>query len=247
MLGEMGSRVVPWIKAARRWRSIARAMRTLTGTLLVFAVGSLIAACAGFRGGWESFAYIGDMPPPPPPESRTPHEAHERSLLAVPGLRLRVTIGNQLRTYDTQVYLYVLPLSIDPRSVPTRDVAPGRTRVYVNVMPLEPGFVFEPQRAVLSVAGKSHRALAGYEFGRWDAQGNRVTEGGRWEHRAIDQALPLDEVNRQYLLSIDFDTAAPSPQSRDIAVDLSHALRSPDRPPVPLIRFLPVRWKESYS
>ena len=53
-----------------------------------------------------------------------------------------------------------------------------------------------------------------------------------------------------YLLSLDFDVPVPWPQSDDIALDLSAALKdmgNAGSPPLPLIRFAPVRWKEGYT
>ncbi|MOA70392.1 hypothetical protein D3C78_1992390 [compost metagenome] len=57
----------------------------------------------------------------------------------------------------------------------------------------------------------------------------------------------MGEVGRRYLLSIDFVTPVPSPQWRDITVDLSQALSAPNHPPLPLIRFVPLRWKQGYT
>lgn len=212
---------------------------------LLFACTS-IASCAGYRGGWESFAYIGDTPPAAPPEARTPYEASVRNSLAVPGLRLHVTINNQLQTHDTQLYLYVIPLPGNPGG-DSQQSEPGKTRVSIRVTPTEPGFVFSPALAVLGLAGESFGGAAGHEFGQWDAEGRRIERGGAWGYRRIESEFHLDEVGRPYHLSIDFDTPMPSPRSRDITLDLSRALRSPERPPIPLIRFAPIRWSESYS
>jgi hypothetical protein len=57
----------------------------------------------------------------------------------------------------------------------------------------------------------------------------------------------LHAVQEQYLLSIDFDAPSPGPEVPDIAIDLSRALRAPGLAEVPLIRFVPVRWKEGYT
>ena len=212
-------------------------------TLVLASV--LCTGCAGFRGGWESVAYLGESPPaadaPAEGRARTPPE------LDVPGLKLRVTIDNELRTYDTQVYLFALPLSIDPRDVHVKNVESGKTRVFVTATPEAPGFVFRPAAAVLQVGAERFRGAAGFEFDRWDEAWNRVEEGGRWDHRPVDGAFTLSEAGRRYYLSIDFATPLPSPESPDIAVDLSQARRSAMWPPLPLIRFAPVRWKEGYT
>lgn len=216
-----------------------------TLTIVTALLGALLAGCAGYRGGWESVAYVGDAPSAI--ESRASDQPRGAPALNLPGLTLRVTINNQVRTYDTQVYLYVLPLSVDPRSVQTGALEPGRTRVYVNVTPRAAGFVFRPTLATLHVGGARHGGSAGYVFGRWDEQGNRVERGGTWAHRPVTAELTLTEVGRTYLLSIDFPAPLPSPESRDIALDLSRALLAPEQPALPLIRFAPRRWKESYS
>jgi len=193
-------------------------------TLVFCASLAILAGCAGYRGGWESVPYVGDAPP-----------ARE---LALPGLKLAVQIDNRLRTYDTQVYLFVLPLSVDPREVYTQNHQPGKTRVFVSVTPEASGFVFEPTKATLTIGAQRFTGAEGFEFGKWD---------GKWEHRPVGAQFALHEPGRRYLLSIDFVAPAPSPESRDIVLDLSQALRSQAHPPLPLIRFAPVRWKEGYT
>lgn len=210
--------------------------------LLCLVLG--LCACAGYRGGWESRAYIG---PTPPAGEEDPSSAGNRPAMTLPGLQLEIAIDNQLRTYDTQVYLFVLPLSIDPRRVYPRNHEPGKTRVHVTVTPSEPGFVFRPERAVLHIGEQHFAGSAGFEFGMWNAEGQRVREGGAWAHRPVGTHLPLSEPGRKYLLSIDFPTPVPSPESRDLSLDLSRALVSPRQPAVPLIRFAPVRWKQGYT
>lgn len=165
----------------------------------------------------------------------------------MPGLKLRVTIDNQVRTYDTQVYFFALPLSVDPRNVYPKNVASGKTRVFVTVTSQVPGFIFRPTAAVLQVADQRFTGAAGFEFGLWDNEWKRVERGGRWEHRPIVSEFALTEVGRRYYFSIDFVTPVPSPESQNIVLDLSQALKSSTEPPVPLIRFAPVRWKEGYT
>lgn len=206
----------------------------------------LLAECAGYRGGWESVPYVGEQPPTLP-EYRTPFEARKRSELKLPGVTLSVAIHNQTRTYDTQVYLFVLPLSVDSRTVQTQPGEPGRTRVSLSVSNTNGDLVFRPQAAKLFVAGKAVPALAAFEFGMWDAAGNRVTSGGTWAHRVIDEEQSLPEVGRTYHLSIDFPVPVPSPAESGIALDLSDALRAPGKPTIPIIRFNPTRWKQGYT
>ncbi|RPI47668.1 MAG: hypothetical protein EHM59_03505 [Betaproteobacteria bacterium] len=192
-------------------------------------------------------AYIGEAPVVAAEDRNAGAAARAAPSLRLPGLELEVTLDNTLRTYDTQVYFFVLPLSVDPRRVYPKNNVPGRTRLYVTVTPADPGFVFEPSQAVLAVTNRHFTGIAGYEFGMWDANGKHVTAGGKWDHRSVGARLALSEPGRRYYLSIDFDTPVPSPESPDISVDLSRALRAPQHPPIPLIRFAPVRWKDGYT
>lgn len=213
---------------------------------LVASVALNLSGCAGFRGGWDSVAYIGDRPPAEYAEVRADRAARP-PVLRLPGVDLAVSIDNRLRTYDTQVYLFALPLSVDPRNVYSKNVEPGKTRVFVTVTPSEPGFVFRPGAAVLHVEGRRFTGVEGFEFGMWTSDWERVTEGGIWDHRPVGEEFRLLEPGRKYLLSVDFDTLVPSPESAAIALDLGRALASPHSPAIPLIRFAPVRWKEGYT
>lgn len=196
-----------------------------------------LTACAGFRGGWESRPYIAQA---------AASAASESPVLDLPGLQLEVALPNRLRTYDTQVYLYVLPLVIDPRDAYMQKPRPGWTRVHLTVTPATADFIFHPAQARLQIAGKSYAGAAGFEFAQWDAQGLRVQQGGQYEHKPV-ASLSLAEAGRRYILSIDFPVDMPSPQGSELALDLSAALVSPAQPVLPLIRFQPVKWKQSYS
>lgn len=220
-------------------------MRTRPAVSLCLLLLLGLAGCAGFRGGWESFAYLGDTPP----DTRGLAELPEfsRPPLVASGLELAVTLDNSLRTYDTHLYLFVLPLYFSPRPVYFDNRTPGRTRVYITVTPRVPGFVFRPQQAVLGFANRRFTGSAGFEFAQWDAQGKAATQAGRWEHQPRQEGFVLGEVGRRYLLSIDFATPVPSPELHDITVDLSQALSAPDQPPLPPIRFVPLRWKQGYT
>jgi hypothetical protein len=197
-----------------------------------------LVSCAGFRGGWESVAYLGEQPPVAPSPS-APFE--------LPGLSLRVTLHNRARTSDTQVMLFVVPVSIDPRRGSAQGVAPGRTRVYVNATPTIEGWLFRPLGATLSFDGKSFVSDAGWIFGQWDAQGRRVERGGSYDHQRVDDSLRLGQPGQVHLLSLDFPTSAPDPQRRDIVLDLGPTLRAESLPAVPTIRFQPTRWEEGYT
>ena len=205
-----------------------------------------LAACAGFRGGWESVPYVGDTPPSLP-ESRTPFEARERSRLQLAGITLDVGINNQTRTHDLQVMLFALPVMVDPRTVQTQTVEPARTRVSLRVTGTDGDFVLRARHARLIVRGQAVSAIGAHAFGLWDSAGNRVSSGGQWAHRPLDDEHAIGQGAHPDVLSIDFPLPTPSPAEAGIALDLSEALRAPGKPVIPLIRFHPTRWKEGYT
>jgi len=221
---------------------------TLQRCDLITALASmvLLTACAGFRGGWESVPYIGDAPPPELVGAVSNTPPHMRTPLGFAGLKLRVSLDNQLRTYDNKIYFGV-PLSVDPRNVSTDNNVPGRTRVRIAVTPEDSTLVFRPELAVLTIDGLQLQPIGGVDTDFWDAHGQRVKEGGKLESRAVVGELQLDLAGYTYYLAIDFPAPAPSPETAQISVDLGRALASPRHPELPLIRFAPVRWKEGYQ
>jgi hypothetical protein len=206
---------------------------------MAWCVAAPLTGCAGFRGGWESVAYIGDTPPADLKGPSSPFE--------LPGVSLRVTINNRLRTGDTQVMLYVVPMSIDPRDVYAQSPVPGRTRVFLDTTPRASGWLFRPRAAVLSFGGARHGADTGHEFAQWDNDGQRVDRGGHYDHHPVVGERALADVGRPYLLSMDFPVSVPDPRSRDIVLDIAQCLVAASRPALPLIRFAPGRWEEGYT
>lgn len=207
--------------------------------VLVVATCLLLSSCAGFRGGWESMPYIGDSPRTPS-VYRTRYEESERSTLLFPGLKARVDLNNRIRDSDYQVY-GVVPVPIDYSENRASLIKPERVSLRLEIR--EEGFVFRSRLAVLGFAGKTASALAGYERGKYDLSGYK---GGFWK-----EPIPMAE---EYILSpgiyylfVEFPLPVPVPQTPDITLDLSKALQAPGKPPIPLIRFLPVRWEEGYS
>jgi hypothetical protein len=220
-------------------------MNRLSRLCVILTLCTIAAGCAGFRGGWESVAYTRRIASTTP---RSQHSGGEREL-NLPGVKLNVSIDNRLQTYDTQIF-FGLPLSIDPRNVYPKNLHPGKTRVFVNVTPQTGGFVFRPLLASLVIGGKQYAAVRGFEFGRWGAEGKQTNTGGTWEHRDIGAGLALTQPHQRYLLSLEFDVPVSSPKSSEISLDLSRALEdlgSVGDPPLPLIRFAPVKWEEGYT
>jgi hypothetical protein len=216
--------------------------------LVILMLSAFSVGCAGFRGGWESVAYVGEASSIASSQSQASSTV-DKPELDLPGVKLQVSIDNQLRTYDTQI-IFGLPLSVDPRNVYPKNHQPGKTRVFVTVVPQTGGFVFRPLLASLVIDGRRHQAQRGLQFGAWNAQGKLAEHGGKWEHHDVGTELPLIQPGKRYLLSLEFDTPVPSPESHGIMLDLSDALT--DRQnfndfPIPPIRFTPVRWNEGYT
>ncbi|MBK8229043.1 MAG: hypothetical protein IPK72_00375 [Candidatus Eisenbacteria bacterium] len=205
------------------------------------------AACAGFKGGWKSVAYVGEAPSETVVNEAEKGLINGRSKLALPGAQLEVEIDNRLRTYDMHVYLFVLPLWWNPRDVYAENHEEGWTRVYLTITPSDSSFVFRPTEAVLRMESGRFPGARGFEFGIWNEAGQRITEGQGWAHRPLASDVALDVPGRRYHLSIDFETPVPSPKSQQIELDLSRALVSPEHPETPVIRFAPVRWKLGYT
>ncbi|MBP6901949.1 MAG: hypothetical protein KBC73_17770 [Burkholderiaceae bacterium] len=209
------------------------------------ATPSLLAACAGYRGGWESVAYVGGAPSTAIVERR-PLPAGPRPDLGLPGLRLAVDLNNRLQDHDTQFMLVAVPVKLDfiDRQRPPAD--PGSTWVTLKVTPLDEGFVFEPKRARLALDQAWTMAREGHEFGRREAPGQPAPQGGDDRWHAIGDGVALAD-GHTYHLGLVFPVPTPSPRRPDIQLDLSQALRSPRQAALPLIRFLPTPWREGYA
>lgn len=227
-----GARVATWW-----WRVAA--------PLVVAAL--LLPGCAGYRTGWESLAYLGDVPPPPPPETRSAFEAESRPPMVVPGLAFKAVLDNRLQTGDTQVALAVVPTQLDRRERAAPGASPLQTRVALRVTVLAPGFVFEPRGAVLRVGTERYAATGGGVSTPFVLPASGVYFGLPPVPQDIAGPASLGDIGFTYELSLLFPAPTPGPQRADIALDLSSALRSPAQPPLPLVRFLPIRWRAGYT
>lgn len=219
--------------------------RHLVAVFAALTLGTFAAGCAGYRGGWASVPYTGDRAPHPTdlPESARLFDLEE---VKVPGTRLRVSLNNRLRTYDYQVWFAAVPVSGDPRDVLLGD-QDGKTRVYLSVTPQTAGFVFRGLAAKLEIDGRVHAPIAARRFGQFDAAGNVVERGGKWQYVELASEFALTQPGTIYGLSLVFDVPVPAAETAKISIDLSEALRDPALPPIPLIRFQPVRWREGYT
>lgn len=220
-------------------------MRT-PNILRVLALSFPLAGCAGYRGGWESVPYVGDALPQRAP-SPSPYDSRERARLRFDALTVVATIDNQVRTYDTKIIAFVVPVSVDRRLVPTVKPQPRRTRVTLQLSGMTADFELQPALARFTVGDSTVRGIAGSVFGMWDAAGQRVANGGEWGDKATGERFALTERNRTYILNIDFPISSPSPELRTITLDLSQALRAPGVPALPVIKFTPAKWKHGYT
>jgi hypothetical protein len=217
----------------------------LIAALAALAGAVSLAGCAGYRGGWASVPYTGDRAPHPTdlPESARLFDLEE---VKVPGTRLRVSLNNRLRSYDYQVWFAVVPVSGDPRDALLGD-QDSKTRVYLSVTPQTAGFVFRGRAAKLEIDGRVYMPIAARRFGQFDAAGNVVERGGKWQYVELGPEFALTQPGTIYGLSLVFDVPVPAAETAKISIDLSEALRDPALPPMPLIRFQPVRWREGYT
>lgn len=202
-------------------------MRIWLATLAVWA--TLLSGCAGFRGGVESAAYI--------PDTEESVDILSRKFFRLPGLDLHVQLDNRLQRRDVQVILFVVPVMIDLKDRFIDNNRPLRTRAHVTVTALESGFKFRPKLARLKYAGKSYTGLIGFSWAK--------DHDGRFSDQPVDDELELIPGQR-YLLSIDFDLPTPSPNSKDIVLELDDALESPASE-VPPIYFMPSEWSQGYT
>lgn len=208
-------------------------MRTLIAVL--FAL--LLAACAGYRGGWASVAYVGD---------KVPTEVGAfPSDLGVPDTELRVSLNNLQRTYDYQVWFFAVPVAVDPRTVMSEDHV-GKLRVRLSVAPKTPGWVFRPGEARITIDGRTFTAVRGTRFAQWNEAGQVVKDGGRYDSRDVGAEFALEPSSR-YQLTLEFDAPVPEPEKAQLSLDLSSALRAAGQPAVPPVKFAPVRWKHGYT
>jgi hypothetical protein len=162
--------------------------------------------------------------------------------IVLPGLILSVRLNNMTIDSDIQVYAYVIP--VPGYSVDTPSDEPEKAQVTLFIEPQEEGFVFRPLLATLSVSGQSASGLGGYTTRKYlGFEGGKVN----WEEpKRIADELPLSS-GKFYSFFVEFPLPALSPQAPDVTLDLSKALQAPGQPPIPLIRFLPVRWGNWYG
>ena len=209
----------------------------MTRLLLLFCV--LLAGCAGYRSGEVSRAYIGTPPQAAAIARGTPN------WLQVPGARVRVELGNEVQQREHQVMLFIVPVMVDPRERPLYRADEG-ARLLLEISATEAAH-FSPEHALLWIDGQAYRPsgvqqLTVFDPGQYPLTALRETE----ERAPAGVRYALNRPGRHHQFWLRFSAPLPAP-TQDIRLDLSGALRVPGQPPVPLIRFRPVPWKQGYT
>jgi hypothetical protein len=202
------------------------------------------AACAGYRGGWYSLAYVGD-PPNDPSAPYSASELQQLGRLAFPGLTLQASLNNRLQTGDRKVILFVVPAGYDTRDRRMNYGPADRVRLYLTLTIGDQPWTFDPQAVTLTIDGVTASAKAGHLYGRWNAAGE-ADPAGEYTHQPLTGPLILAAAS-QHELSVDFETAIPAPQKAQISADVSKALQSVAWPAIPVVKFKAVRWKQGYT
>lgn len=203
-----------------------------------------LTACAGFRAGVESIAYIGSadqLPPKPGPSFQSRHNLDWNDV------QLSVELNNKLQTRDHTVMLFVVPTTIDPfdKFIGAKDT--NKLVAYVEMKSMNSKLLFDPAQARFLINGQPHAPVKASEYARWtdDGQVNNVT--GKWGYRDVPAARVLQDPLHNYSFRIEFDLERPSPREENFQLDLSKALQSPNGEPGPVVKFKAVPWKQGYT
>ena len=190
-----------------------------------------LSGCAGFRSGFASIPYIGDVEPI---SEEKFFEFYDHSLV-LPGMELNVYINNRIRTRDIGVMLFVVPMYIDLIDEPYyKDT--DRFQISLSIIPKEQGFTFNPFEVTVTVDGQSFKPAA-----------TELRQGPYNDdiRSVIDKETPLKKDKFQ-AIDMTFDRPVPT-TDRTITLNIGRALIHPQHPAIPTIRFKKVRWKQGYT
>jgi hypothetical protein len=213
---------------------------------LILASILTLSGCGGFRSGFASVPYIGDVEPI---SEEKFFEFYDYSL-ALPGIKLFADINNRIRTRDIAVMLFVVPISIDLINKPYyKDT--DRMKITLKIIPTEPGFDFKPSEVTAAVDGQSLNPAITYlqdtekrvEF--WKSSDGRTLSDYDKLSSVIDKEMPLIK-DKYYTFDMIFDRPVPTPD-KTITLNIGKALTHPQHPTIPKIRFKKIRWKQSYT
>lgn len=190
-----------------------------------------ISGCGGFRSGFASVPYIGDVEPIAEEKF---FEFYDYSLI-LPGMKLDVAINNRIRTRDIAVMLFVVPIAIDVIDRPYYTNT-DRFQISLSIIPKEQGFTFNPMEVKVTVDGQSFKpALTEFRGGPYKSDLRSV----------IEKEISLTK-DTFHAIDMTFDRPVPT-TDRTITLNIGNALMHPHHPAIPTIRFKQVRWKQGYS
>ena len=227
-------------------------MRPLVHLLLLLT----LAGCGGFRGGIESVPYVGEQEPQEASTYRPgPHE------ITLPGLTVRLSLNNTLRTYQYEVMLFIVPTYLNfwdefqHRDAESLELA-------LQFIALESGVTIDPLQFVLTVDNKDFRptgvwvnnlererqAIDAYVKARREAPADQpppIPRSSDWRD-AVTTPVTMRPGEQSPRFLVTFPVPLPSPE-KTLSLDLTPALGASMRFVKPVIRFKPMRWSEGYS
>lgn len=198
--------------------------------LLILLSIFAISGCGGFRSGYASIAYIGDVEPI---SEENYFEFYDYSL-ALPSLELNLHINNRIKTRDITVIL-LIPFTIDLIDKPYyKDT--DRFQISLTIIPKEQDFTFNPSEVTATVDGQTFKPVI-----------SRLRTGPYKDDKSsvIEKKTPLRK-DKFHAIDMTFDRPVPT-TDRTITLDIGTALIHPHHPAIPVIRFKKVRWKQGYS
>jgi hypothetical protein len=207
-----------------RCQGCLNAMRALTWAALAGMV-SILAGCSTSRTGYISMPYVGEVAPNPVAPGRGPAGWDHLRYLSIQGVDMYINLMNDVDTTKA-------PWT----GMGERRVVQTRHCILLRLLPAIDGLSLEPKLVSMSVNGIPHApGTAQQSFGgRLGSRTADVTEAtvplvqGQWNH-----------------FQLCFDEAAAPDQN--ITLDVSRALRHPDNPQFPLIKFKLQPYSHSYS
>lgn len=218
--------------------------RGVLQSLALLSAGFLLSACAGFRSGIESLAYV-DNPEAVPakrgPGYIPPHVLRWRSL------DLSVRLNNAIQTRDFTVMLFVVPTSVDPFDKFSEPDATSRLRIHLEVKAEQPGYVFDPDSVRFVVNQQVRPPVNAAEYAKWNAQGEIDAAQGQWAYRKTTGPRVLSAPGSGHTFQLEFDMPAPSPREEHFQLDLRKAIQTPEGAEGPVLKFKAVPWEQGYT
>jgi hypothetical protein len=223
----------------------AEIMKTLCSALMLM-ICIAATGCAGYRSGLASIPFVGEVEPTPKTPETT-YELGELKQVQLHGVKLYVSLNNTIRTSDLQVMFFAVPMSFDPRANPSFGETDKLT-VWLRIIPADSDFFFDPSGLTLIVDGQVFRPTITRlddpaKFGAY-LKSRASDDPALWSD-LVDKEIALIK-DKHYPFTMIFDCPVPTPE-RSISLDIGRALLHPRHPNIPTIRFMKIRWKQSYT